>query len=547
MKRLLLPILLILLTSLIAVQTVSAQCYELGTPVGQLTPLLKSVAPGICGTVPTPGPICDCPPGYVAVGYEGYSGYAWGPDVLSSFKLRCKELNSNGTLGAAVVVTCSNGSAVATPVGPVDAAVNQAIVGFEVRIGCAIDAIRGASKPMSQILAGDPNTNNTLMPIMGGTGGSGQPFNYAPNGSVIIGMQTYNGEPAGVSGGVAWRYAPVVACAVQCSMTAISVSNISTCNDQGTPDPNDDTFTANVTVFFSGAPTTGTLNLSGDGTASVAASALGQGSYTFTGVTMSADGGSISLTASFSANPSCSFTENNAGTAPQACSVAPPACSINSITVSNISNCNSHGTSTDPADDTFTASVTVTFNGAPSTGNLVLSGSGSALIPVASLGTGTHTFTGVTMSANGGVISLTASFSASPSCTFTNSSAGIAPPPCSTGAQTIPTMSEWGLILFALIIFTLSVVFGMQHQRSLAMGEAPASISFRRRRSFDRQLFLKVLPLVYLGIVAIFAGAISLSGYELTQADIPGSLMAGAIIAFLVQYVIRNSGRASED
>jgi trimeric autotransporter adhesin len=103
-------------------------------------------------------------------------------------------------------------------------------------------------------------------------------------------------------------------------VSGITVSNLSQCDANGTVDPVDDTFTANVTVTFGTIPASGFLNLTGDGTASVAVGSLSGNSYTFTNVTMSADGTAISLTAEFSAAAGCGFTNGNAGTAPSNCS-----------------------------------------------------------------------------------------------------------------------------------------------------------------------------------------------------------------------------------
>lgn len=106
-----------------------------------------------------------------------------------------------------------------------------------------------------------------------------------------------------------------------CSITAITVSNISACDGKNTHDTSDDTFTADVTVTFANPPNTGNLVLSGDGSASVAVGSLSTAtSHTFVGVTMPADGGAIGLTATFSADMPCTFTNNNAGTAPASCS-----------------------------------------------------------------------------------------------------------------------------------------------------------------------------------------------------------------------------------
>ncbi len=103
----------------------------------------------------------------------------------------------------------------------------------------------------------------------------------------------------------------------------------------------------------------------------------------------------------------------------------PTACTIVEITTSNISACMFAG-----GMSTFTASVTVTFAGAPATGTLDLSGAGTASVPVAGLTGSTHTFTGVTMPANGMAISLTATFSDDMACTFTKADAGTAPGGC---------------------------------------------------------------------------------------------------------------------
>ena len=538
-----------LLLGFLPFQSVFSQCYELGGPVGQLSPVLKNPIP-FCPATAQLAAVCDCPPGFVVVGYEGEEGNVYGPMVLSQFSLRCKQLNPDGTLGGTVMVTCSNGTANGnTPDGPVDAAANQALVGFEIRIGCATDAVIGSSKLLSEIKAGLPNSTSNIMTGIGGPGGAPQPVMYAPNGNVIVGMQTYiepQNTPAGainITAGVAWRYAPVndVSCAGACSVDGISISNISACNGQGTPDPSDDTFTANVTVTFTDAPATGTLNLSGDGTASIAVGSLVGGTHTFTGVSMSADGTTISLTAAFSADAACTLTNSDAGTAPASCS-AVANCTITNIISSNISACDNNGTTNIVSDDTYTADVIVTYTNPPATGTLNLTGDGTASVAVGSIGATSHTFIGVTMTADGTPIAFTAAFSADAGCIFSKGNTGQAPNQCSVAAPpgAIPTMSEWGLILFALIIFTFSVVFGTQYQQRVAMG-GNLTASVRQSLPFDKVRFLKILPFVYLGFAAVFASAIALVGYELTSADIPGSLLSGLVIAYLVQFVLGSS------
>ena len=89
MKRLITQITLSLVVGLFALQSGVAQCFQLGTTVGQLSSVLKTPS-GFCPTPAGTGAVCDCPAGYVAVGYEGLEGNVYGTMVLSQFKLRCK-------------------------------------------------------------------------------------------------------------------------------------------------------------------------------------------------------------------------------------------------------------------------------------------------------------------------------------------------------------------------------------------------------------------------------------------------------------------------
>lgn len=177
--------------------------------VGQLPAQVRSTG-GVCGTTPAQlANVCDCPTGYVAVGFSGTAGTAWGANVLSSFVLHCRQVLADGTFGPLTDVTCSNGTAVGPNIPPTQMApAGHALVGSQNALGCALDRVVGRSKPISDVLANSPNTVNSTMPNFGGTGGSLQTLQLAPNGSVIVGMQTYiDPSNQNIVAGVAWRHA----------------------------------------------------------------------------------------------------------------------------------------------------------------------------------------------------------------------------------------------------------------------------------------------------------------------------------------------------
>uniref|UniRef100_UPI003D64AC0A hypothetical protein n=1 Tax=Winogradskyella poriferorum TaxID=307627 RepID=UPI003D64AC0A len=158
----------------------------------------------------------------------------------------------------------------------------------------------------------------------------------------------------------------------QCSITDITSSNESGCNDNGTPSNiNDDTFTADITVLFTNVPATGTLDLSGDGSASVSVVGL-TSPHTFVGVTLPANGSDISLTATFSDDTGCTLTNNGVTTAPFECSddacldIVPPGNPTAALTSSDVTfdvtNAN------DPSSPAILNSVTIAGQPNPFTG-----------------------------------------------------------------------------------------------------------------------------------------------------------------------------------
>jgi hypothetical protein len=180
-----------------------------GPATGQLPPQTKGIT-AFCPAPATPVNTCNCPTGYVAVGYSGDVGSFYGGTV-SRFRLNCRAVNPDGTFGAATSVTCDNGTAVGLAPASQIAAPNQALVGFQNYIGCAIDQLNGRSKPLAAILAVTPNAINNAVPPIGNIGGALQPTQLAPDGYVIVGMRTYvdvaPGPANGNSAGYAWNYA----------------------------------------------------------------------------------------------------------------------------------------------------------------------------------------------------------------------------------------------------------------------------------------------------------------------------------------------------
>ena len=105
----------------------------------------------------------------------------------------------------------------------------------------------------------------------------------------------------------------------------------------------------------------------------------------------------------------------------------------------------------------------------------------------------------------------------------------------------VPTMGEWGMILFALIMLSFGVIFVMRQQVALAGAGATASSSFSSGLPFDKSSFGKILAYVMIGLAATFTVAISVFGYEMTNADVPGSLLAGPALAYLIHLIVMSS------
>lgn len=105
-----------------------------------------------------------------------------------------------------------------------------------------------------------------------------------------------------------------------CAISSIVISNVSACDDDDTPYADDDTFTATVTVNYTGAPSAGNLVLEiNDAMYTIAASGVGLNAQAFN-VSLPADGAVLSAQATFDgADEPCSFAAS-LGNAPAPCS-----------------------------------------------------------------------------------------------------------------------------------------------------------------------------------------------------------------------------------
>jgi len=190
----------------------------------------------------------------------------------------------------------------------------------------------------------------------------------------------------------------------ECDITSVSLTNVGSCNSNGTNDPSDDYYTADVVINFVNPPATGNLQIEQGGDAigvySVPVGSLMGISHTFTNVQFKADGMVTVVEAEFTI-PANVCVQTVTGPTVGPCS---PVCDITSVTFANVQPC-INNESNDPADDYYTADVVINFVNPPQTGNLQIEPGGDALgmysIPVAGLMGNSHTFTSVQFKADG--------------------------------------------------------------------------------------------------------------------------------------------------
>ncbi len=102
------------------------------------------------------------------------------------------------------------------------------------------------------------------------------------------------------------------------------------------------------------------------------------------------------------------------------------------------------------------------------------------------------------------------------------------PPP-----NSVPTLGQWGIILFTLLLLTLSTVVLLQKEMNIGTSGANFSLDIREI-PFNKTLFMRLLAGVLVTALVVFSMAIVWGGYELTNADMPGTLVCAPILAYLL-------------
>lgn len=192
--------------------------------------------------------------------------------------------------------------------------------------------------------------------------------------------------------------------------TPCNISNM-TAGNQTPCDPATGTYTQQVTVTYVNAPA-GNLVVNGQSFAVQFPNNLSSQSQTVTLTGLVANSAPVNVTASFSALSGCSLTTPSLFTAP-----APCQCAITAVTAGTQTPC-------DPATNTYTQSLVVTYNIAPSSGTLLVNGQN---FPI----TGSpQTVTLTALTPNSLPVDVTASFSANNLCSFAQSAVFTAPASC---------------------------------------------------------------------------------------------------------------------
>ncbi len=217
-----------------------------------------------------PTSICDCPAGYVAIGYEGMVG-----GLIDQMSLRCAQLNLDGTLGTQIELTCSTGTSGGGSAPQIEN--TGPLVGGLAGLGDYLVDFEGYAQTIAYIAGGgDNSTGFTAGGRLDGMGfdnlfpATDTPMDFAPAGNVIVGMNIYPAEMgSGYPTGLQLRYAPITQTVIDGdAQAALMVSDAS---------GNSSVCTVNVSVNDVTPPTLSCQDLT------VSLDSMGNGSIAATG------------------------------------------------------------------------------------------------------------------------------------------------------------------------------------------------------------------------------------------------------------------------
>jgi hypothetical protein len=109
-----------------------------------------------------------------------------------------------------------------------------------------------------------------------------------------------------------------------------------------------------------------------------------------------------------------------------------------------------------------------------------------------------------------------------------------------TNPETIPTLTQWGVIILLLLVLAIGMVFLYQRQISLAMAGV-VETSNAKPKLFDRKLFAKVFAVALLIGLAGLVAAYLYYG-QINNADPFGTAVSAGIVAYMAHlWLMRKS------
>lgn len=98
-------------------------------------------------------------------------------------------------------------------------------------------------------------------------------------------------------------------------------------------------------------------------------------------------------------------------------------------------------------------------------------------------------------------------------------------------AGDIPTLSQWGLIVFGLLLISTGILF--IRKRQLRMATCNVSVETNKQALYNRKIFIKTLAYILPAAIAFMIILNFFTG-DLTRVDIAGTLLCSVIAAFIL-------------